>query len=241
MEKILIEPEARFRLERLCDSKHPQEVGGYFLGSQIEEDVLIQDIFPVPNTSDFKNRQYKEHNWGDHWTSLYGKTVALKALGRFHSHPNGSIPSEGDMKSCRGLNIWVIHHGRGQHTFSGSRDFKNREVLLLNEKREVITRPHFVGDSFHLSTPIIDRDGRLELDNYSKAVLTLKDETRKMLMLSLKHADPSNRVNLKRVVEESGRTKTTVRKHLGVCLKKGLLESHWRRGEYVINYDNLNR
>jgi len=240
MEKILIETEARFKLERLCDSRHPQEVGGYLLGCNIEDDTLIQDIFPVPNTSDNKTRSYKEHSWGEHWTNLYGKTVNLKAIGAFHSHPNGTIPSEGDMKACRGLNIWVIHHGIGQHTFSASRDFRNREVLLLNEKREVISKPHFVGDAFHLGTPIIRYNGRLELDGYSKETLKLKNETRRILLLALKHASPSNGyVDLDKVIEESGRTKQTVRNHLNLCLKKGLLRKYWSRGNYRVDYDNV--
>ena len=91
MEKILIEPEARFRLERLCDSNHPEEVGGYILGSKIENDIVIQDIFPVPNIADNKRSHFKEHNWGDHWSRLYGRTIGLEKFGRFHSHPSGSI------------------------------------------------------------------------------------------------------------------------------------------------------
>jgi len=240
MEKILIEPKARFQLKRLCDSKHPEEVGGYLLGSKIDEDILIQDIFPVPNVHN-SNRfnHYKEHSWGENWSNLYGITLGLKLVGSFHSHPKGTIPSQQDMKACRGLNVWVLHHGMGRHTFSGSRDFIDREVLLLNKKREIATKPHFVGDKFHLSTPIITNLGRIDFDGYSREVLKLKDETRRMLLLALKHTEPSGRVDLDRVVKESGRTRATVRKHLGLCLKKALLREHWRRGEYKVDFDDV--
>jgi len=242
MEKIFIEPEARFKLERLCDGNHPQEVGGYLLGQKIENDILIKDMFPVPNIAEEleKRSHYKEHPWGDHWSGLYAESIDLHKQGKFHSHPNGSIPSTGDMKSCPNLHIWIIHHGVGQHTFVAARDCHNREVLLLNQPQEEITKPHFVGENFHLSTPIIRFNGRLELDGYSKEVLKLKDETRRILLLALKHARPSNGyVNLDKVIEDAGRTRQTIRNHLNRCLKRGLLRKSWSRGDYKVDYDNV--
>lgn len=232
MEKIYVESEARFKIERLCDTHHPQEVGGYLLGATIESDIIVKDIFPVPNTSDSRQSQYKEHSWGNYWSDLYSKTIDLSRLGKFHSHPNGTIPSAGDMQACPELHLWVIHHSRGEHTYRASRNYRDREVLLLNEPRELV-KPRFIGDSFQLGTVMIDDLGRLKIDQLSESLMELKGETRRILLIAWRNVD-HGRVNLDRVAHQSGRTKSTVRKHLNRCLKKGLLTKGWRRGDYKV-------
>jgi len=235
MEKILIEPEARFTLERLCDSFHPQEIGGFLLGEKIEGDSVIKRIFPVPNVSEKpRTNHYKKHSWGDHWSQMYSKTVNIEQLGDFHNHPNGTIPSTQDMRACPGLHLWVIHHQMGQHTFRASRDYQDREVLLLNEVREM-TKPHFEGDLFHLGTIFVNSIGQLNINPYSEKILNLKNETRRIYLIAIQNVELwSKRIDLKNTVEQSGKSRQTVRNHLNICVKNGLLGKSWNGRDYKL-------
>jgi len=47
--KVILGVEARFKLERLCDSVYAQECGGLLLGEEPSDRYWIKDIFPVPN------------------------------------------------------------------------------------------------------------------------------------------------------------------------------------------------
>lgn len=234
MEKILIEPEARFKFERLCDSHHPQEVGGYFYGIKDGDQTIIKDVFPVPNTSDKKNSQFKGHEWGDYWSTTYQKTIQMDKLGNFHSHPNGAIPSTQDMRACSGLHIWLIHHNKGEHTFIVARDYVNREVVLINEPHTEIIKPHLKGDTLVLGHSFVDSSGIIQSSFASSKILTLKNETRRLLILALQHRSWRDTVDLSEVVKRSGKTRATVRKHLNLCIDAELLEKGWSNREYKI-------
>jgi len=170
MEKILLDSKAKLKLETLCDAKHPEEVGGYLLGYKYLEDTIIRDIFPVPNVEEGnkKYRTYREHSWGGYWCNLYASSIGLYKQGKFHSHPNGTIPSVRDIDACSDLWIWVIHHKMGQHTFIAARNSQNREIVYLKQPEEAIFTPHFVGEKFYLGIPIVNFLGKIELDEQSK-------------------------------------------------------------------------
>lgn len=238
VEKIYVESETRFKLERLCDAKHPQEVGGYLLGETVEGDAVIRDVFPVPNVAADKDSTYQEHVWGASWSELCSKASGLSKLGHFHSHPNGAIPSAQDMEACPNLHIWVIHHTRGQHTYRASRNYKDRVVLLVDASEERV-KPRFVGNSLQLGTIWVDERGRLQIDSLSKKLLALKDETRRLLFISWQNVEYGY-IELDKVAHQSGRIKATIRKHLTLCLKNGLLEKGWKRGTFkVIPFEKL--
>jgi len=234
MEKIIIEPEARFKFERLCDSLHPEEVGGQFYGLRDGDHTIIKDVLPVPNISTKKNTTYIRHSWGDHWASMYGKTVQLDKLGKFHSHPTGAIPSTQDMKACPGLHLWLIHHRKGEHTFLAARDYVNREVVLINEPHAELNIPHIRGDKLILGHSFVDSSGIIQTSNSGSKIFTLKNETRRILILALQNSRYRNDVNLKEVVRRSGRTRSTVRKHLNLCREAGLLTYGWSNRNYKI-------
>jgi proteasome lid subunit RPN8/RPN11 len=238
VEKIYVEADARYRLERLCDAKHPQEVGGYLLGEAVADDTVIRDIFPVPNVALKTDSTYQAHGWGASWADLYSQARGLSQLGQFHSHPNGAIPSARDMEACPQLHLWVIHHARGQHTYHASRDYRDRAVVFFDAHGEAVM-PRFLGDDLHLGTIRVDNRGRLQGDALSTKLVALKDETRRLLFLSWQNVAYGD-IDLDRVARQSGRTKATLRKHLTLCLHHGLLEKGWKRGHFkVIPFEKL--
>lgn len=242
MERLLIEPEPRFRLERLCDERHPEEVGGFIFGHTIEGDSVVKDVFPVPNVIEGgkKRTTYRKHDWGDHWSTLFGASTGLPRLGDFHSHPNGSIPSTQDMRACPGLHVWVIHHRRGEHTFVSARDYVNLEVILVNEPHETPSKPRLIGGRLELGMAVVNQTGQLDFDGYSRKVLELGDTTRRVLLQSLSNVEKKSwgpvLVDVDAVIGRVGFTRSTVLKHLNDLVKKGLLEKPYR-GEYHVPED----
>lgn len=211
--KLMLEPEARFKLERLCDHRHPQEVGGKLLGYFEGNDALVKDIFGVPNNSDQPNSRYKSYSPYQYFLPLYEKMVQLESFGSFHSHPNGTIPSEADMKSCSGLNLWVIHHRIGEHTFAASKDYQHLEVIMLNEPQERRVGG-FRGNKFFLGDLEIDEFGRLLGDNKSLELLKLPDKTRRAYLKFLQLKDGWGDVQTKEIATALNSTPQTVRRWL---------------------------
>jgi len=239
MEKLMIEPEPRFRLERLCDDRHPEEVGGYIFGRTVEGDSILKDVFPVPNVIEGSKKRttYRKHEWGDHWSTLFGASTGLIRLGEFHTHPNGTVPSAQDMRACPGLHLWVIHHSRGEHTFVSARDYVNLEVVLVNESHEVSSKPRLIGGRLELGMAVVNQTGQIDFDGFSRKVLELKNNTRRILLLALSYVDRRrfgrDEVELELVVDKSGFARSTVLKHLNELVKQGLLEKPYR-GTYEI-------
>lgn len=223
--KLLIEPLARFKLERLCDYKHPQEVGGKLLGQHINGAAVVKDIFAIPNSSQEPNRNYSSYSPYEYFLPLYEKMVSLQSFGQFHSHPNGTIPSESDMRACNGLNLWVIHHRIGEHTFAGSKDYQHLEVILLNEVQEkrVIG---FRGNRFFLGDIEVDDFGRIITDEKTLELLQLPEKTRKAFIKFLQYKDRWGEVETKVLAEALNVTNQTVRKWLRKASKLVKLLKH---------------
>lgn len=223
--KMLVNPNCRFKLERLCDSKHPEEVGGKLLGIQEGNDVIVKDVFAIPNASNSRTTRYKEYSPCQYFLPLYEKMVMLTKIGNFHSHPNGTIPSEGDMKACPGLNLWVIHHRRGEHTFTASKNYEHLEVVLLNEPHEKSVAG-FRGGQFFLGDLEIDSFGRLIGNEKSLALLNLPDKTRRAYIKFLQLKDRGGYVETKQLAEALNVTVQTVRNWLKKARK--LVKTEYR-------------
>lgn len=216
--KISLDPQARFKLERLCDFKHPREVGGRLLGMKTDDGFLIKDIFAIPNASDTPTHSYKEYSPVKYFLPLYEQMTKQNGIGNFHSHPNGSIPSEQDMKSCSGLNLWVIHHRMGEHTFAGSKDYEHLEVVLLNEPQEIRVA-NFRGQSFFLGDLEIDVYGRLIGEKKSLELLKLPEKTRRAYLAFLQEKKDRYNVDAKNIAERLNVTKQTARNWLKKATK----------------------
>ena len=213
MKKLALEPLARFKLERLCDAQHPEEVGGKLLGISEDNTTIVKDVFGIPNVAENRRSHYQEYSPAQYFLPLYERMVNLRSFGNFHSHPNGTIPSEGDMRACPGLNLWVIHHQKGEHTFTASYDYKHMEVLLLNEQQERRVS-EFRGNRFFLGDVEIDRFGRLMADATSMELLKLPEKTRIAYQAFLQVKDRWHEVETKVLAKALNWGHPTVRKWL---------------------------
>ena len=211
--KLLIEPMARFKLERLCDYKHPQEVGGRLLGELRDDDMVVVDIFAIPNASQQPTSEYKEYDPSKYFLPLYEQMVNLSSIGHFHSHPNGTIPSARDMEACSGLSLWIIHHRQGEHTFAGSKDYRHLEVILLNEPNERRVSG-FRADKFFLGDIEIDNFGRVNADSKSLELLSLPEKTRRAYLKFLQIKDRWGETETKKLADALNVTNQTIRNWL---------------------------
>lgn len=211
--KVKLSPLARAKLERLCDSKWPEEVGGELLGKRIDGDLYVFDIFPVPNVSPSPTSKYLPFEGAKYFLPLALRAASLEHIGSFHSHPNSTVPSERDMQSCSGLHLWVIHQRMGYHTFVAAKEFIHVEVELLNEAASVQSCM-FRGDRFFLGGLYINEFGKVVGDPTSLALLDMPEKTRLAYVSILKCDNGNGAVELKKVAEYLGVSSKTLRRWL---------------------------
>jgi proteasome lid subunit RPN8/RPN11 len=230
MKKVILDPTARFKMERLCDGLHPQEVGGVLFGPQTPETIWVNDVFPVANIADNKNTTFKEHGWGNYWRDLYGIANNLRWLGTFHSHPNGTIASEQDMKAYNDSNVhlWVIHHAKGEHTFQASLGLNHVDLELAAMPTREIVIPELTETGFRLGEINIDEYGRLQLDAISENMLKLDEKHRIAYITVLKLQDQYGSFYINDAVKKLNLTKVTVRQRLRTLEKAKLVNHRYR-------------
>jgi len=238
MKKIVLDVEARFKLERLCDYVHPKECGGQVLGMETSDLIEVRDVFPVPNVSKKPNYEYLKHGWGDYWSRLYSECQDLSVIGDFHSHPNGTIPSAGDMKAHNDhvLHLWVIHHNKGEHTFEASRGLDHRELQLAAKPLNSPQKPEFQDRNFHLGTLFIDESGKLNGAHISLKVLDHPEKQRKALLKAIQLASPWKRwVTNQDLADALNITVPTLRKWMKPLEEAGDVVKDW--GGWRVNVE----
>lgn len=225
MKKVILDSKARFKLERLCDAVYPQECGGALFGPQNSETVWVTDIFPVPNIAEEKNNNYHEHSWGNCWRDLYGKTNNASCLGTFHSHPNGSIPSTQDMSAYNdsNLHLWVVHHGKGEHTFQASIGITHVNFELAAMPVRELSGPELTDFGFRLGEVLIDEHGRLVMDNISSRLMALNEKQRITYLAVLKVKDRWNDFYVKDLVVKLNLSKPTINQRLKALVQAKLV------------------
>lgn len=241
MIKAVLDVDARFQLERLCDCVHPAECGGYLLGSTIDNYnvALVKAVFPIPNISKTPNTEYRLHDWGDYWGKLYHHSSGLDILGDFHSHPNGTIPSSQDMEAHRDndLHIWVVHHGKGLHTFMASKGLDHLSLELASQPLKETETPRMLDGSFNLGDLSVDDRGVLRGSDVSIELLKLGEKQRRVIVAILAIGGRNNRYNRISANEIAKFLKVslqTVHNWSILLVQNSILTKKW--GEYRLAY-----
>jgi len=211
--KVLLDPLARTKLERLCDSKWPEEVGGELLGHRMNGQIIILDIFPIPNVSPTPRTNYKPYEAAKYFVPLVAKAAGLTRVGTFHSHPNGTIPSEKDMQGCPGFHLWVLHQRMGFHTFIAAQNYTHVQLEVLNEQYS-IRKCMFRGDRFFLGDLWITEAGQILGDEETLTLLKAPPKSRLAYLTAVKLLGHSKRLELKKIAIALGVSVRTVRNWL---------------------------
>jgi len=198
------------------------------LGREVSGNVVVFDILAVPNVSTTPTHKYLDYDESKYFLPLMLKATGFSHVGSFHSHPDGSIPSENDMTTCPGLHLWVIHHGAGHHTFVAAMNYRHLEVELLNETN-FVHHPGFRGEKFFLGDIEVNGLGKVVGDGFSIFLLNAPEKTRLSLVTALRLQKDGERVEIKKIAEALGVSNRTVRKWLNpakkfVELKRGYIK-----------------
>lgn len=223
---LLLPSSVSTKLSGLCDAQYPCEVGGFLLGTT-DLNYSVQDIFPVINTSQNARREFREHPWGSAWAGLYAKMMGVTVIGRLHSHPNGTIVSENDMRACgHELHLWVIHHGIGNHTYFASLNLRHIDVVLETVELKP-RRVTLMGGRLHLGDVYLEQSGRFEATALAGRLLRLDEKSRRVYMAALAVPPNPGRVDNFVTYHELAvivsSTADTVREWMKPCIKQGLV------------------
>jgi proteasome lid subunit RPN8/RPN11 len=230
---FVVTSDVEARLARLCDRRHPQEVGGYLLGT-VDVNYSAVDVFPVPNISGERGK-YLAPSFGKAWASLYAETTGLTPIARFHSHPNGTVVSEQDMRACgSGVHVWVVHHGFNEHTYTAAENLRHLNVLIQPPQsgmRAVI----LTGDRLNLGEVWLNRSGEFEAAPTASHLLSLDGRSRRAYMAAiLAPKEPGTGfityTTLARILRANP---GTVRDWMRPCIKQGLVQG--RHGGIRVN------
>jgi proteasome lid subunit RPN8/RPN11 len=208
--KVLVDPLVRSKLERLCDAKWPEEVGGELLGRVADGNIYILDCLPVPNVSTRPRDRYLPYEGTRYFLPLFLKTTGLEHVGSWHSHCDGTIPSEKDMITCPGVHMWIVHHQNGHHTYFASKNYVHVEVELLNET------PRLRGCTFKAGRLIlgevgVNESGKIVGDGTSLMMWCLPEQTRAAYVVALKCRGDSPDVPIQNIASELGVSVRTAR------------------------------
>lgn len=77
----------------LLQSNRKIEHGGVFFGTETE----FKSFLPIPNFSQNPSKEFDRGN-SEHYEKEFSKFIGHLPISGMHTHPNGSIPSEGDCK-----------------------------------------------------------------------------------------------------------------------------------------------
>lgn len=230
MKKVILDANARFKLERLCDAIYPQECGGTLFGPQTSETIWVTDIFPIANIAENKNNTFKEHGWGDYWRDLYVVANNCSRLGSFHSHPNGTIPSEQDMRAYNDsdLHLWIVHHNKGEHTFQASIGLTHVDLDLAAMPVKEMIKPELTDNGFRLGEVMIDQHGRLVMDNISSRLMKLNEKQRVTYLAVLKTKDKWNNFYTKDLADKLNLSRPTTNQRLRALVQAKLVRRSYK-------------
>jgi proteasome lid subunit RPN8/RPN11 len=222
---LVLDESARFKLERLCDSLHPNEVGGYLLGTQ-EIGVVVSDVCGIPNYSKTPGQQFQFGDSSHYYGDVAAKSVAKEVVGKFHSHPNGTIPSEGDMKACGGgIWLWVCHRAHGEHSFFAAEDFVNLEVTIQTSPQES-HQPFLSMSRLNVGDLWINQWGKLDGNPKILRLLELDEKPRRAYLAFLQAPKDQNtkRASVYEIAKILNVSNRKARELLVICINRGLLK-----------------
>jgi proteasome lid subunit RPN8/RPN11 len=84
----------------LAKSDRTEEHGGTFFGSDHE----LKSFLPGVNTSSSPRGSYQRSSNWDQQVDLFSKMIGYPPVAEMHTHPDGSVPSEGDKKYIANIN-----------------------------------------------------------------------------------------------------------------------------------------
>jgi len=99
---IIIPKKLRLLVERWLEKQdRTREHGGYFFGTETQ----FYAFMPCPNFSKEPWKEFDRGN-GDYFAESFGQMLESPIVAEMHTHPSGSVPSEGDRRYIEGHRLY---------------------------------------------------------------------------------------------------------------------------------------
>ncbi len=96
---VVLNEASRARLLASLEEAYPNEGGGFLVGTRQGEQVIIEDVLPIPNVFEEAEQFHRYAMTPQNWATMEDKadSMGLALVGYYHSHPDSpAIPSEYD-------------------------------------------------------------------------------------------------------------------------------------------------
>ncbi len=120
----------------LLQTNRNQESGGMFFGTDTE----FKSFLPIPNFSQTPDRSFNMGN-SKLYITEFSKMIGQMPIAGMHTHPNGSIPSEGDCKYIQHPNtpryeIVITDTGKEFQWFCFDKQLKHAQIYFKDIELE---------------------------------------------------------------------------------------------------------
>lgn len=196
----------------LMRSDRTKEYGGVFYGTETE----FKSFLPIPNFSQTPHKEFKFGNSSEYYIQEFGNIIGHSIRAEMHTHPNGTIPSEGDRKyiqhhSFPGVEIVIADMGNEFKWFGFDKDLKHVTLYFKDIELEkmVLSLSQSYG-LMDLGRCMITPNNELLCDTeHGKQFLLFDSDTYTVWKWLKEHKDGWRT-----------RTKTQLHKDTGLSLKK---------------------
>ena len=209
----------------ILSSDRSKEVGGYFYGSESK----FQAFLPSPNFSESPRNTFKRTRTGDRFAKEFGVMLDLPIVAETHTHPNGSVVSEADIKYIRSHNylyeVVIADQGDKFRWFVVNRNLQEVGFIESDEELEKL--------AFIFSRELGLKDiGRVFLSNdntllttttLARALLSLDEDAYKIYNLLKDHKRRYYFPKKTEMQRSTGLSATRVNKAIEKLDKEGLL------------------
>ena len=133
---IIIPKSLRLLVEKyILASDRRRELGGYFYGTPQK----FQAFLPAVNYSTTPRSSFQKKPHGPHWSREFATMIGLPAVAEMHTHPNGTVASEGDRVYVQShdLDFEVVISDQGERFRWFILDRKMREVGFIETDEEL--------------------------------------------------------------------------------------------------------
>lgn len=209
---------------RRCDRK--REIGGYFYGDSSKFTAFL----PAINYSKNPHREFVKGQAGKDWSEEFGRMLGVDPVGAMHTHPNGTVASEGDRKyiESHSLEFEVVIADQGDRFrwFVIDRNMREVGIIETNEELDDLSR------LFEIELGLLSL-GRTFLDENNNTLVISSKIGRVLLDLDrdalqiyglMKEVDSFRRSSQARLRDITGLSAQRVKRALKKLKEGGLIE-----------------
>ena len=208
-------------------SDRKRELGGYFYGTLEKFSAFL----PAINYSDTPHRSFLKGETGRQWSEEFGKMLGIEVVASMHTHPSGSVASEGDRKyiKAHSLEYEVVIADQGERFRWFILDRQMREIgyIETDEELDDLSRLFEIElGLISLGSAFLDESNNTLIlsSKIGRVLLSLDHDALKIYGLMKEHTG-YRRLSQNRLREITGISAPRVKNALNKLIEGGLIEA----------------